>query len=84
MTKKDLINQLSAHLEMPKSTANTVLNAAIDIIKDAVLAGETVQIKEFATFSLKERAERQGRNPQTGEAITIPAHTKPFCKLAKW
>ena len=73
MNKAELINAIVAKSEMSKKDADVALSAVIDSIKDALKAGEKVQIVGFGTFEVKERAERNGRNPKTGEAIKVAA-----------
>ena len=59
------------------------VEATIKAIQDAVIAGEKVQLIGFGTFEVAERAERQGRNPKTGEAMTIAASKAPKFKAGK-
>ena len=59
------------------------VEATIKAIQDAVIAGEKVQLIGFGTFETVERAERQGRNPKTGEAMTISASKAPKFKAGK-
>lgn len=84
MNKSELIKHISERTAAPQVLTGKIVDAAIVAIKQQVLAGETVQLMGFATFTLKARPERQGRNPQTGEAMTIDATEKPHCKLGKW
>jgi DNA-binding protein HU-beta len=73
MNKSDLIEAVSAHTDASKAQTAEALDAIIKAITKAVTGGETVQLIGFGTFSSGARAERTGRNPKTGEAITIPA-----------
>ena len=59
------------------------VEATIKAIQDAIIAGEKVQLVGFGTFETVERAERQGRNPKTGEAMTIAASKAPKFKAGK-
>ena len=59
------------------------VEATIKAIQNAVIAGEKVQLVGFGTFEVVERAERQGRNPKTGEAMTIAASKAPKFKAGK-
>ena len=56
-----------------KAVAEQVLASVLGVITDAIAAGEKVALLGFGTFSVSERAAREGRNPQTGEAMNIPA-----------
>jgi DNA-binding protein HU-beta len=83
MNKAELINAIVAKSEMSKKDADVALSAVIDSIKDALKAGEKVQIVGFGTFSVKERAARTGKNPATGEAIQIAACKVPAFAAGK-
>lgn len=83
MSKADLINVVVAKTEIKKKDVELVINAALDAIVDAMKAGDKVQLMGFGTFEVKETAEREGRNPKTGEAITIAAGKKPAFSASK-
>ena len=83
MNKAELINAIVAKSEMSKKDADVALSAVIDSIKDALKAGEKVQIVGFGTFSVKERAARTGKNPSTGETIQIAACKVPAFAAGK-
>ena len=73
MTKSEIAARVAAKLFVPGSTADASVTALISVIGDALARGASVSIAEFGTFSVKDRAARQARNPRTGEAITIAA-----------
>lgn len=73
MTKTNLIEAVAAKADLKKADAEKVVNAVIDAISDALVAGDKVQITGFGTFEVKKNEERQGVNPKTGEKITIKA-----------
>ena len=77
MNKTDLVNVVAAEAEISKKAAEAAVNAALDAIANALKAGDKVQLIGFGTFEVKERAERDGRNPFTGEAIKIAASKRP-------
>ena len=83
MNKAELINAIVEKSEMSKKDAEVALSAVIDSIKDALKAGEKVQIVGFGTFSGKERAARTGKNPATGETIEIAASKVPAFAAGK-
>ena len=83
MNKSQIVAAVAAELELPKAKVAAVVNGVVDKIVEAVSAGETVSITGFGTFSVRERAERQGRNPQTGEALTIQARKAPHFKAGR-
>ncbi|MBC7346472.1 MAG: HU family DNA-binding protein [Clostridia bacterium] len=83
MNKMDLINSVAEKTEMTKKDAEKVINAVFDSIGEALAGGEKVQLVGFGTFEVKERAARTGRNPRTGEEISIPATRVPSFKPGK-
>ena len=83
MSKADLINVVAAKTEIKKKDVELVVNAALDAIVEAMKAGDKVQLMGFGTFEVKETAEREGRNPKTGETITIAAGKKPAFSASK-
>ncbi|MBN3786089.1 HU family DNA-binding protein [Burkholderia sp. Ac-20353] len=72
MNKSELIDAVAAQTEASKAQTGEALDAIIEAITVAVTKGETVQLIGFGSFSSGKRAERTGRNPKTGEEITIP------------
>ena len=83
MNKTELISAMSENANMTKVDAEKALKAFIDTVTEELKNGGKVQLVGFGTFEVTERAERQGRNPKTGEAITIPASKSPKFKAGK-
>ncbi len=83
MNKSELIEAMAESANLTKSEAGYALNAMIDVITEALKKGETVSVAGFGSFMAKERSERQGRNPQTGEPIIIKAAKIPSFKAGK-
>lgn len=83
MNKTDLIAAAAASSGMKKQDAERVINAAIDIITASLARGEKVQLSGFGNFEVKDREARIGRNPQTREAVEIPATRVPVFKASK-
>lgn len=81
--KKDLVRDIAGATGIGRDTVSTVIDGLIELIKTETGEGHTVKIAGFGTFSVKERPERQGRNPQTGAAVTIAASRKLQFKPAK-
>lgn len=71
--KTDLANHLTERTGISKSQANSVVDATTEFIADALASGERVALPGFGSFSISERAAREGRNPATGKTIRIPA-----------
>ena len=83
MNKTELINAVAEKADISKKDAETAITAVIDSITEALIEGEKVQLVGFGSFEVKRRAERLGRNPQTKEAIKIPASKAPVFKPGK-
>lgn len=74
MTKAELVDKIYAKAGLPsKAKAEEALDAIISCLRDALVAGDSITFTGFGSFKVMERKERQGRNPQTNEPITIPA-----------
>ena len=73
MTQAELIDALAEQADLSRATAGKALAALIGVVTEALKQGDEVRIAGFGTFGVSERGERQGRNPQTGETITIAA-----------
>ena len=83
MSKADLINVVAAKTEIKKKDVELAINATFDAIIEALKSGDKVQLMGFGTFEVKATAEREGRNPKTGEVITIAAGKKPAFSASK-
>ncbi|KAB2394947.1 MULTISPECIES: HU family DNA-binding protein [Bacillus cereus group] len=83
MNKKELIKQVAIQSELTKSQASLAVDAVLKSIEQALQNGDSVQLIGFGTFEVRERAAREGRNPHTGEALTIPASKVPAFKGGK-
>ena len=87
MTKASLIDDLSQRSERTKKEAEQIVDAVLDAIADALAKGEKVDLRGFGSFQVSGKKERQGRNPKTGEALTIAARNvavfKPSRELAE-
>lgn len=83
MNKSELVQSVADVADLPKATAAKAVDAMIDTIKDALTEGDTVTLIGFGTFTVRDRAARKGRNPQTGKAIEIQAAKVPVFKPGK-
>ena len=83
MNKKELIAKIAEKMETTKKTAGECLDTITEVIMEVLAEGEEVKISGFGTFSVTERAPREGRNPATGETIQISAKKSPKFKAAK-
>ena len=83
MNKTDLINAIADNAELSKADAGRALEAFIKVVKKALKSGDTVAVVGFGTFSVRKRAARTGRNPQTGATLKIKASKSPGFKAGK-
>jgi DNA-binding protein HU-beta len=83
VNKSELIDAIAASADLPKAAAGRALDATLDAVTAALTKGESVALVGFGTFTTKERAARDGRNPQTGATIKIAAATLPTFKPGK-
>lgn len=73
MTKADLVSKIAGDGGVTKAQAEKAVDGFVSAVSDALASGEKVTLVGFGTFSVGERSEREGRNPRTGDKITIPA-----------
>ena len=83
MNKTELVATIAEKAEISKKDAERALNAFTDMVSDALREGDKIQLVGFGTFEVSERAERTGRNPQSGETMVIPASKIPKFKAGK-
>lgn len=83
MNKTELIEQVAKETEMTKKAAEAAVNAVFECMTKALENNEEVQIFGFGKFAVNERAAREGRNPATGEKITIAASKHPAFSASK-
>ena len=73
MTKADIAEKIQASTDLSKRESAEIMEAVFSIMKSTLESGETLKISGFGSFIVKQKADRRGRNPQTGESITIEA-----------
>ena len=83
MNKTQLIEAVASKANLKKKDAEAAVNAVTAAIAEALKAGDKVQLVGFGNFEVKERAAREGRNPKTGEKITIAASKHPAFTAGK-
>ncbi len=83
MNKGELVDAVAVKVNVTKKEAEAIVTATFEAIQEAVAAGDKVTLVGFGSFEPRERQERTGRNPQTGEAIQIPATTVPAFAAGK-
>ena len=83
MNKTELVAAIAEQAEISKKDAEKALKAFTDVVAEELKKGEKIQLVGFGTFEVSERAAREGRNPQTGEAMKIAASKAPKFKAGK-
>ncbi|MBN8411354.1 HU family DNA-binding protein [Halomonas denitrificans] len=83
MNKSELIDAIAASADIPKAAASRALDAMVESVTETLKKGDSVSLVGFGTFSVKDRAARTGRNPQTGQPIEISAAKVPSFKAGK-
>ncbi len=83
MNKTELIASVAQKTELTKKDAEKAVKAVFDTVAEELAAGGKVQVIGFGTFEVRERAAREGRNPQNGKTITIAASKSPAFKAGK-
>jgi len=83
MNKTELLSAVAEKSGVSKKDAEKIVGATFDVITEALTKGDKVTLVGFGSFEVKERAEREGQNPRTGEKIKIAAYKAPGFKPGK-
>ena len=83
MNKTELVAAVAEQAGLSKKDAEAAVKAFTDVDAEALKAGDKIQLVGFGTFEVAERAAREGRNPRTGETMTIEASKTPKFKAGK-
>ena len=83
MNKTELVAAMAEQTNLSKKDAEAALKAFIDVVSEELKKGEKIQLVGFGTFEVTERAAREGRNPRTGEMMSIAASKAPKFKAGK-
>lgn len=84
MTKRDLIEEVvKLYPRFSRRDAEIMVNAVFESMTDALLRDERIEIRGFGSFVVKHRQAREGRNPKTGEVVSVAAKRVPFFKVGK-
>jgi integration host factor subunit beta len=84
MTKSDLVQQLSEKVTtLTKKECEVIVDTVFHNMKDALQRGEKIEIRGFGSFTVRVRRAKEGRNPKTGEKVSIPEKRIPFFKVGK-
>ena len=83
MNKSQLIEALAQEINLPLREASPITNTILDTMVDALAAGDSIEIRGFGSFVVKDYGSYMGRNPKTGESIKVPPKRLPFFKVGK-
>lgn len=83
MTKSDLIETLSQKANLPKKQAEMLVDMVFNAMTQALKDGDRIEIRGFGSFKVKSYKPYQGRNPKTGEKVSVEAKKLPFFKVGK-
>jgi integration host factor subunit beta len=83
MTKAELVERVAEKINLTKKQTEAIVNILLNSITEALGKGDKVELRGFGSFRIRERNPREGRNPKTGETVSIPAKKVPFFKAGK-
>ena len=83
MNKSELIEALAQEIGIPHREAAAITNTVIDTMTDALARGESIEIRGFGSFVIKQYGSYEGRNPKTGKKIKVSPKKLPFFKVGK-
>lgn len=83
MTKADLIERLCNRTKLTKKECEDVIRVFLNTIIGALGRGDKVELRGFGSFRIKQYGPRNGRNPKTGESVSVPAKKRPFFRCGK-
>src|SRR5206468_10300763 len=83
MTKAELVEDVARAAELTKKDAERLVEIVFESIIDSLNQGEKIELRGFGSFRVRERGARRGRNPKTGETVSIPAKRVPYFKAGK-
>ena len=82
MNKTELVEAIASSTEMTKTDVDKVISSFVEVVTDALTKGDKVSLKGFGNFEVRTRGERTGRNPRTGEIMTIATSKAPAFKAS--
>lgn len=83
MNKSDLVEHITEKAKLNKKMAEDVINLIFDMMTDALVKGDRIEIRGFGSFVVREYESYLGRNPRTGESIKVEPKKLPFFKVGK-
>ena len=83
MLKSDMVEKVAKELNINHDLAQLAISAIFDTMSEALAKGEGIEIRGFGSFTIRHYKGRDGRNPKTGEIVSVPPRKKPFFKVGK-
>lgn len=83
MNKSQMIEALAQEVDLPLREASPITNTILETMIDALAGGDSIEIRGFGSFVVKEYESYTGRNPKTGDSIKVPPKKLPFFKVGK-
>ncbi|MDA3971335.1 MAG: integration host factor subunit beta [Desulfobulbaceae bacterium] len=83
MNKSELVDAIAQEMDMNPKDATSVVNTILDSMCNTLIGGNTIEIRGFGSFVIKDYESYRGRNPKTGEKIEVPPKKLPFFKVGK-
>jgi len=83
MNKSELIETISQELKVPLREASSIMNTIVSTMIESLAKGDSIEIRGFGSFMVKEYSSYCGRNPKTGQKIEVPPKKLPFFKVGK-
>jgi len=83
MTKSELIETFATKMFMPMQQADRIIDEIFDSMANALISGDRIEVRGFGSFENREYDARDGRNPKTGEVVTVKPKKSPFFKVGK-
>jgi len=83
MTKADLVEEVARAAQLSKKQAEVVVHTFFDTIVEALRTGTKVELRGFGSFRIRQRGARLGRNPKTGDRVSVPPKRIPYFKPGK-
>ena len=83
MTKAELVEEVSEKTGLPKKQAEIVVNTVFESIVETLKTGEKIELRGFGSFRIRHRGARTGRNPKTGDKVSVPPKRIPYFKPGK-
>ncbi len=83
MNKSDLVRELAAQVDLPTRKSEDIVNLVFETMTNALVEGDRIEIRGFGSFVVKEYEGYTGRNPKTGDKITVSSKRLPFFKTGK-